>query len=107
MTLALPTFPAASLPFTDPLVVASEFLEGRPDYFNDLEEAAFHLMPNLATIKKELIELGFEQVIMTGSGSAFFCIGEISKPALKGLRFYQVDFLKRSERNWYEFSTFC
>jgi 4-diphosphocytidyl-2-C-methyl-D-erythritol kinase len=70
-------------------------------YFNDLEPAAFQLMPKLADLQKKLMELGFERAVMTGSGTAFFCMGAVEEPVLEGVRFYRADFLRREKENWY------
>lgn len=68
---------------------------------NDLEESAFFLKPELKVLKKDLFELGFEEVQMTGSGSAFYCRGPLLKPVMQGLTFYQVRPLYRGEQGWY------
>ena len=41
---------------------------------NTLEQSAFRLVPQIAEIKKELIELGFDGALMSGSGSTVFGI---------------------------------
>lgn len=46
------------------------------DYYNDLEEAAFSLEPSLRRIKTTLLTQGFTTVTLSGSGSAFFCLGD-------------------------------
>ncbi len=57
---------------------------GRLVSFNDLEEAAFSLLPSLNSYRQQLLELGFSKVVMTGSGSAFMCFGEpILQPVKK------------------------
>lgn len=53
-----------------------------PQFINDLEPAAFRVLPALEGFKKDLEKLGFEKVCMTGSGSAFFCIGEQHQPPM-------------------------
>jgi len=45
-------------------------------YVNDLEEPSFRLMPSLRDLKTFLINCGFRVVLMSGSGTAFFCLGE-------------------------------
>jgi 4-diphosphocytidyl-2-C-methyl-D-erythritol kinase len=70
-------------------------------YSNDLEGAAFYLNPSLAFFKKKLLSLGFERAVMTGSGSAFFCMGEIADPSLEGAEFFPADFVWRKQENWY------
>jgi 4-diphosphocytidyl-2-C-methyl-D-erythritol kinase len=52
-----------------------EILAGYPLFYNDLEPAAFRLEPRLDSFRKQLEQMGFESVTMTGSGTAFFCIG--------------------------------
>lgn len=51
---------------------------GTPQYFNDLEKPAFTLLPILADLKQRLLEVGFEQVLLCGSGSSLFCVGNPS-----------------------------
>lgn len=70
-------------------------------YYNDLELAAFQLIPSLADLKEHLLQLGFHTVVMTGSGSAFFCIGD-ANPEVLSLPFCTpVSFLNRSSDHWY------
>ncbi|CAM9242377.1 unnamed protein product [Ascophyllum nodosum] len=45
------------------------------DFVNDLESPAFKAMPSLLQMKQELEDLGFKHVVMSGSGSTMFCIG--------------------------------
>jgi 4-diphosphocytidyl-2-C-methyl-D-erythritol kinase len=45
-------------------------------FVNDLEEPSFQLQPRLADIKRALQGSGFCRVLMSGSGTCFFCIGE-------------------------------
>jgi 4-diphosphocytidyl-2-C-methyl-D-erythritol kinase len=70
-------------------------------FFNDLEPAAFALMPQLLQLKKELRDFGFDQVSMTGSGSAFFCLGKKTTPSLSGVEF--IPFQSVQRERWYEF----
>lgn len=70
-------------------------------FFNDLEHAAFTLLPQLAEIKATLYEMGFDQVTMTGSGTAFFCIGNVPNPQMPGINFTAVRAIRRT--GWYEF----
>lgn len=59
-----------------------KFLEGIdkvPDDFfiNDLEPPAFKNVPQLAQLKNDLLGVeGFEHVMMSGSGTSIFCLGE-------------------------------
>ncbi len=70
-------------------------------YFNDFESAAFFLRPDLALLKKELLNSGFDTVCLTGSGSAFFCLGNGNYRG--DFRSYKVNFLPRSNDGaWYK-----
>lgn len=72
-----------------------------PTYVNDLEKSAFSLCKELSTLKRALLNLGFETVSMTGSGSGFFCLGSLQDPRLPGVKFIPVTFLAREENGWY------
>lgn len=50
-----------------------------PDEFfiNDLEPPAFKCLPELHALKEELLQVpGFDHVMMSGSGTSIFCLGE-------------------------------
>lgn len=85
----------------DPEAVLASFLEGRPVYFNDLEIAAFEAAPELAMLKAQLQSSGFSHVLMSGSGSAFFCFGEGAFQEIPGVQFYQANFINREPDSWY------
>lgn len=70
-------------------------------YINDLEAPVFTLEPKLEKLKHDLLALGFEAATMTGSGSTFFCFGEVENPSLPGVHFIEAPFLTRSENDWY------
>lgn len=80
--------------------ILDRFLYGEPMYFNDLEEAAFAVLPSLQSTKTFLLKCGFETVLMSGSGSSFFCIGEgrgfDSFPYVR-----KVHFTNRKADSWY------
>ncbi|CAM9604918.1 unnamed protein product [Ectocarpus sp. 6 AP-2014] len=62
----------------EPAGLLKQFIEeglAEAEYVNDLELPAFKAMPSLQTMKEELQTLGFEHVLMSGSGSTIFCIG--------------------------------
>ncbi|CAM9860950.1 unnamed protein product [Ectocarpus sp. 12 AP-2014] len=66
------------LSLIEPAGLLKQFMEeglAEADYVNDLELPAFKAMPSLQTMKEELQTLGFEHVLMSGSGSTIFCIG--------------------------------
>lgn len=46
---------------------------------NDLEEPAFRLEPKLQELKNKLLNSGYKNVLMSGSGTAFFCLGNEGK----------------------------
>ncbi len=93
----------SELPKRDPDQYLMELMDGKPHYFNDLEAPAFSLMPALASLKEKLMELGFTHVTMTGSGTAFFCLGLCRAPQIPGIDFYPASFVSRTNGNWYEF----
>lgn len=80
-----------------------QILKGRAAFFNDLEIPAFQLMPSLQLLKEKLLSLGFSSVTMTGSGTAFFCLGDRKlAPVLEGIQFIPTQYLNRPEGKWYE-----
>ncbi len=87
----------------DPQEALSRLAKGEAYYFNDLENPAFTLIPQLAILKKNLLELGFSSVTMTGSGTAFFCFGpKTLTPHLPGIKFYATTPLLREDHDWYK-----
>ncbi|KAF3362119.1 4-diphosphocytidyl-2-C-methyl-D-erythritol kinase [Chlamydiales bacterium STE3] len=56
------------------------FYSANPHFFNDLEAAALLAEPKLSLFKSALIESGFSDVHLTGSGTAFFCFGKGKPP---------------------------
>lgn len=69
-------------------------------YHNDLATVAEHIAPELQKLKEALISQKFDVVQMSGSGSAYFCIGK-DKPNVPNVRCYQVKSLNRKPGNWY------
>lgn len=69
------------LPLRDP----REALKNYPQFYNDLEISSFRLEPRLIALRNAL-QKSFNQVTMTGSGTAFFCLGGTPKP-LEGVTF--------------------
>lgn len=68
---------------------------------NDLEKSAYFLNPKLAQTKIALQNLGFQKVTMTGSGSAFYCQGDVKDPCLSEVTFIKTKPLNRLEKDWY------
>ncbi len=93
----------STFPQSEPEQFLAELLQGKPHYFNDLEIPAFELMPQLADLKRALLQSGFSHATMTGSGTAFFCLGLETAPEIDGIQFYPVSFHSRRDGNWYEF----
>ncbi len=92
----------------NPQLFLARALKGDLETFNDLEQPACALMPSLAVIKNDLLQLGFDQVTMTGSGTAFMCIGKVEEsiaklpdPNLSHIAFFPASFIQRSSTNWY------
>lgn len=77
------------------------FLSGSLPYFNDLEKPAFEMRPELFQLKTSLLNNGFDTVLMTGSGSSFFCLGKGKIPKGSDLTLFQVSYVNRSLLNWY------
>ena len=88
-----------------PHFLLQQALSGSIRGWNDLEKTAFFLDPTLKELKKNLLALGFNMVSMTGSGSGFYCLGEVTNPSLPEVDFWKVHFLFR-KREWYP-SPFC
>ena len=56
---------------------------------NSLEESAIRLQPEIQTIKEELLALGFDCALMSGSGSSVFAITKNVAILNKGHEFYK------------------
>lgn len=89
----------------DPKTVLQNFLKADPDYFNDLEPAAFNVLPELKKFKESLLkDGGFSTVLLCGSGSSFFCLGNGNPNAVAGypnFKNYSAHFVNRSPGSWY------
>lgn len=92
---------ASQLKQRDPEEALSAFLSGTPRYFNDLEHPAFEVMPELAALKQKLFDGEFTDVLMSGSGSSFFCIGNGTLPDLPGCSTFKTEFVRRQPDGWY------
>lgn len=79
----------------------SQFLNGQLAPFNDLEETTFSILPNLKQLKQDLISQGFQTVLMSGSGSAFFCLGQPNNFKKPDCFHYQAAYLRRHPHQWY------
>lgn len=78
-----------------------DFLAGKLPCFNDLEEPAFDIKPPLRQLKYTLLKQGFETVLMSGSGSAFFCLGSQKPVSCSDLFCFPASFVNRVLPDWY------
>lgn len=72
-----------------------EALRSFPFFFNDLEIPSFRLEPRLIALRDQL-QKSFQQVTMTGSGTAFFCLGGEPKP-IDGIAFFPFHSIQSQE----------
>lgn len=86
----------------DPAVDLQSFLEGEKPFYNDLEAPAFLLSSPLKKLKSSLLAMGFDSVVLSGSGTAFFCFGALQEPKLPDVQFFSVRTLQRKDQEWYE-----
>lgn len=77
------------------------FAEGNWQCWNDLEPAAFRLNPELATFKHFLSECSSGPVMMSGSGTAFFCVGQKEMEIPENCLGIPTGFLNRGVGEWY------
>lgn len=86
----------------NPEMDLKDILEGKSIYYNDLEDAAFSYEPKLREFKQYLIKIGFKTVLLSGSGSAFFCIGNGDLNQLdKDIWKSKVNFIYRNKNKWF------
>lgn len=72
-----------------------------PQFFNDLEVASFRLEPRLYSLRNQL-QIHFKEVVMTGSGSALFCLNGVP-PLIEGVAFFPFRSITRSHPLvWYK-----
>ncbi|MBA2367491.1 MAG: 4-(cytidine 5'-diphospho)-2-C-methyl-D-erythritol kinase [Candidatus Protochlamydia sp.] len=71
------------------------------EYYNDLEQPAFQLKPELRELKSRLLSNGFEIVLMTGTGSSFFCFGQGVLPQDPTLKIFKTYFINRTAGKWF------
>lgn len=97
-------------------VLLPSFLKGVdqvPDeyFINDLEPPAFKCLPELQKLKEELCEVkGFQNVMMSGSGTSIFCLGEPDDKEdfkkkfgnRKDIQIFFTEFIDRPEGVWFK-----
>ena len=71
-------------------------------YLNDLECFAFEAEPRLKLVKETLLR-EFAVVMMTGSGTAFFCSAPLHTEVqfMEDLLYHPVSSIHRKEQEWY------
>lgn len=82
------------------------------EYFvNDLEPPAFRCVPRLGELKKSLLKVeGFKHVMMSGSGTSIFCIGEpVDREAflkefgeMDDVQVFFSEFIDREKEKWFQ-----
>ena len=103
----------------DPEELLARFLEfgvdadGDDAYVNDLEQPAFDCLPELKALKDDLLKVkGFDHVMMSGSGTSIFCVGEPDDMdafmaefnSREGVSVFPTEFIQREEGEgvWFE-----
>lgn len=87
----------------DPHVSLKKIALGSPEYYNDLEDPALTLEPRLGLIKSDLERSGYSTVLLSGSGTSFFCLGEGGIPlTVEGISTFKSRFINRTAERWYE-----
>ncbi len=71
-------------------------------YYNDLECFAFEAEPRLKLVKEMLLR-EFAVVMMTGSGTAFFCSAPLHTEVqfMEDLLYHPISSIQRKEKEWY------
>lgn len=85
----------------DPKASLQAWLQGKPERYNDLEEAAYALSPELAALHAHLLAHGCDDVLLCGSGSSLACFGSVAPPALPDHQIVPAQFVNRPAHAWY------
>jgi 4-diphosphocytidyl-2-C-methyl-D-erythritol kinase len=96
-----------------PAFLATDGVENvSAEYFiNDLEPPAFRCVPRLGELKEELEKVsGFKHIMMSGSGTSIFCLGEPEDAAQfqkdfgtrEDLKVFFAEFINREEGQWFQ-----
>lgn len=93
------TLDLQNLSKVEPEALLERFLAGDMRMINDLEAPAFYLHPPLKYFKEDLVRHGFEKCVMSGSGSAFVCMGDGEVPDCDF--HWRAKPLMRCENGWY------
>lgn len=90
-------------PSRDPHLSLQGFNLDQGPFYNDLEIPAFKLLPSLEQLRDALLLAGFSHVVLSGSGSAFFCLGKPKTPDLPAnCLIKKARFIQRTHTGWYE-----
>ena len=88
----------------DPKSSLEKAVNGELNFFNDLEISAFELNNQLRKIKNSFLDMGFDQVVMTGSGSSFMLFGDLNIKKTENISIYKVFSIQKKENSWYSLS---
>lgn len=85
---------------------AFQFIKEHFPLYNDLEAVALRLDPQLRLLAEGLRHQYGDQVLLSGSGSSFFCLGEQAPLLLQDERWqqcrvFQAKSLQRNANKWY------
>ncbi|MCX6988208.1 MAG: 4-(cytidine 5'-diphospho)-2-C-methyl-D-erythritol kinase [Chlamydiae bacterium] len=86
----------------DPQISLKTFSIEQGPFYNDLEIPACSLLPSLQRLKDRLIAAGFSHVLLSGSGTAFFCLGIPHTFSFADCLVKKVRFIQRTHTGWYE-----
>lgn len=81
--------------------LCDHFQQGNFRCINDLEQAAALILPKINAITNNLKKQGFENIVMTGSGSAIYCFGKTQPEPIEGTKIFSARFIYRQPNHWY------
>lgn len=85
----------------DPQQALRIWQEGDFCFFNDLEHVAFTIRPELKILRDQCQQQLKSSVILCGSGSALFGMGELRDFKFQNTQIFSTCFLNRSGNEWY------
>lgn len=92
---------AEQIPKREPEEDLKRIGQGDPLFYNDLEAPAFVMNPSLKLLKEQLQECGYSAVCMSGTGSAFFCLGASKGELPNEVEVYLSNFVNRPSDCWF------
>jgi 4-diphosphocytidyl-2-C-methyl-D-erythritol kinase len=81
--------------------ILNSYLNDKFILFNDLENSSFEVENKMRKIKKDLLDMGIEKILMSGSGSSFICFSDKILTNSNEITFYKVKSIKRKDDLWY------